>query len=197
MPEKVVTKRKKDIQPKEPTETEQSVFDSIMAIVEGIPEIKSGKRKAKLSIEQDQIIGGLGYCLAYKTKQWLKFPSGWPDMDFTIAKNGQREGFILEFTNIGTDAGIAHRKSGFLLIAHPIGKVINVQTIYLPEDNKFREPRFDMQNPYWQEQHAFMEAVNRTGIEFVDQLDQEPTINKLKFAQRMVEQAVHLRTPER
>jgi len=175
------------------TETEQSVFDSIMAVVKSIPEIKGGRQEAKLNIEQDRVIdilGGKLWGLSHYARDWLKLPSGWPDMDLVVAQNGEREGFTLEVINIGADAGIAHRRSGFLLIAHPIGEAINVQTIYLPEDNDFREPRFDMQNSYWQRQHSFMEAVNRTGREFVDRLDQESTLNKLRFAKSLIEQAI-------
>jgi len=201
-------RRTEDIQPEESTETEQPVFDSIMAVVKSIPEIKGGRQEAKLNIEQDQIadilkwgkfwgmfgetgIRGLSYKLEHKAMDWLKLPSGWPDMELVVAQNEQPEGFALEIVNIGADAGVAHRRSGFLIIAHPSGNAINVQTMYLPEDNPYREPGFDMQNPYWQKQHAFMEVVNRTGREFVDQLDQESALNKLKLAKSLIDHAIH------
>lgn len=152
---------------------------------------KDPLREARLWIQQEDIIQLTGWRFKQKAKNWLELPSGWSDMKFTIEDLGHREGYKIEAVNLGANAGVTFRRSGFIIAANWYTGIsrTGVQVVYLPEDNQFREPLFDMQNPYWQRQHNFMEEVNRRGREFSDELSQKPRIDQLTLASNLIDRA--------
>ena len=190
-------RRRAGVKEEEP-KIERAMFDETMALVK---EATKGDphREARLQVRQEDIITSSDYLLARAAEDWLKLPSGWPEMEFTIEDLAGDNGYKIEAVNIGANAGVPFRRSGFIIAANWIENIgrINVQIVYLPEDNEYREPIFDMQNQYWKRQYYFMEAVNRTGRNFADQLRQKPTANQLGLARNLINRAVNPEKPSR
>ncbi len=194
MPEKGTRKRGRETQPTEPTETIQSVFDETMKLVKEIPE----DQLTKLRIESDALIfllsmgelwglrggnRGLNFILKDRAYRWVQ-SSIMP----VVAKRHENNSLSII---VGAGYMGTHRQSGFSIVADSIENAeINVQSNYLPADNEFKWPRYDMRNEHWKTQHNFIEGLNIRGREFIGYLKQEPAINKLKLARSLIQQAV-------
>ncbi|MEK7186465.1 MAG: hypothetical protein AAB675_03830 [Patescibacteria group bacterium] len=195
--EKLGRRKKKDIQHKELSEAEREVFDDVIGLIGKIPEIRNGKTEVNLGIERDEIVdiikwerlsgmfdgsSGLNFLLEHEAEVYLKARRIGSLLDFVV-RNAEN-GFSVQASVLGSDAGITSRRDGFVITAADTSTGISTNASFIP-----------VKIPPASSATEFLNWVNQVGGRFVDQLNQEPTLNQLKLTQSLIDHAMHPEKP--
>ena len=125
---------------------------------------------------------GLNFLLEHEAEVYLKARRIGSLLDFVV-RNAEN-GFSVQASVLGSDAGITSRRDGFVITAADTSTGISTNASFIP-----------VKIPPASSATEFLNWVNQVGGRFVDQLNQEPTLNQLKLTQSLIDHAMHPEKP--